>query len=114
MSLSAAVFFCLSPVAVDGDTLRCRGVGLVRLIGIDAPELAGHCRAGRICTPGDGVAARRVLARLVRHWRVECRAVGRDHYGRVLARCDGGAGDLSCAMIASGQAVRRYARITCP
>ena len=33
----------LSCVAIDSDTLRC-GQERVRLIGIDASELAGHCR----------------------------------------------------------------------
>jgi micrococcal nuclease len=37
----AALFLCLAPVAVDGDTLRCGG-DLVRLIGIDAPEMPGR------------------------------------------------------------------------
>lgn len=37
---------------VDGDTLRCDG-GRVRLLGIDAPELPGHCAPNRDCAPGD-------------------------------------------------------------
>lgn len=109
----AALFLCLAPVAVDGDTLRCGGE-LVRLIGIDAPELPGHCRKGRVCTPGDGFAAKRAMAELVARGAVKCASVGRDHYGRTLARCDAGGVDLSCAMIASGQAVVRYSRISCP
>lgn len=111
--LSAVAFACASPAAVDGDTLRCAGIGLVRLIGIDAPELPGHCRPGRVCTPGDGDAARRALARLVRRGAVTCATEGRDHYGRVLARCEAGGRDLSCAMMAGGWAVARYARIFC-
>lgn len=108
----SALFLCLAPAAVDGDTLRCEGVGLVRLIGIDAPELPGHCRPGRVCTPGDPRASRASLARLVRA-PVTCEAAGRDGYGRVLARCSTPAGDLSCAMIAAGQAVARYSPIRC-
>lgn len=121
-----AFFLCLSPVAVDGDTLRCAGVGLVRLVGIDAPELPGHCRAGRVCTPGDGWASKRALAALVARGVVWCEDQGRDAYGRVLGRCHQVSGpnanrsdrvrgrDLSCAMIESGQAVARYSRIRCP
>src|ERR1700712_1173347 len=41
---------------VDGDTLRC-GNERVRLLGIDAPELPGHCRIGRACAPGDPYAS---------------------------------------------------------
>lgn len=107
-----ALLLCLSPVAVDGDTLRC-GHELVRLNGIDAPELPGHCRTGRVCTPGDGWASKRVLHSLVRRGEVRCAGVGRDGYGRVLARCEAGGLDLSCAMIERGQAVARYARIEC-
>lgn len=36
----------------DGDTIRC-GAERIRLLGIDAPELPGHCRSGRACAPGD-------------------------------------------------------------
>lgn len=43
---------CVSPTVVDGDTLRC-GSTRIRLSSIDAPELPGHCRPGRECTPGD-------------------------------------------------------------
>lgn len=108
-----ALFLCLSPVAVDGDTLRC-GSELVRLIGIDAPELPGHCRRGRVCTPGDGFESRRALHSLIARRPVRCAGVGRDRYGRVLARCEAGGVDLSCAMIARRQAVARYSRIECP
>jgi endonuclease YncB( thermonuclease family) len=88
--------------------------GPVRLIGIDAPEMPGHCRAGRVCTPGDGAAARDVLAQLIGpHERLHCRGEGRDAYGRLLARCRAGGRDLSCAMIARGQAVARYRAIDC-
>ncbi len=109
----AALFLCLAPVAVDGDTLRCGGE-LVRLIGIDAPELPGHCRKGRVCTPGDGWQSKRAMAGLVARGAVRCHAVARDAYGRVLARCEAGGLDLSCAMIERGQAVARYSRISCP
>lgn len=40
----------------DGDTIRCNGER-VRLLGIDAPELPGHCRSGRDCAPGDRYAS---------------------------------------------------------
>jgi len=114
--ISAFVFACVAPVAVDGDTLRCRDWGLVRLLAIDAPELPGHCRPGRACTPGDGAAARRALGAMIAGRVVTCRFGGRDHYGRILARCSvDGLGDLSCAMVARGYAVVRYSRLgPCP
>ena len=32
----------------DGDTIRCDGEP-IRLLGIDTPEVPGHCREGRDC-----------------------------------------------------------------
>ena len=109
----AALFLCLAPVAVDGDTLRCGGVGSVRLLAIDAPELAGHCRRGRRCVQGDGVASKAHLVRLLERGAVRCRPAGRDVYDRVLARCKAAGEDLSCAMVAAGFAVERYGRLNC-
>lgn len=89
----------------DGDTIRC-GDERVRLLGIDAPELPGHCRRGRRCAPGDPVASREALrgdlvgtVRIVR--------VGEDRYGRTLAMVASDVGDLSCRQLARGAAVYR-------
>lgn len=111
--MAAALLACSAPVAVDGDTLRCADIGLVRLLSIDAPELAGHCRKGRRCVRGDGLAAKRRLADLVRGQRVACISDGRDRYGRLLARCEAGGIDLSCAMVQSRLAIVRYGRLRC-
>jgi len=78
LTLGAAILVCAAPVAIDGDTLRCAGAGRVRLVGIDAPELPGHCRPGRACTPGDAAASQRNLARLIRARRVTCERQGID------------------------------------
>lgn len=51
--------------AVDGDTLRCSEIGRVRLLGIDAPEMPGHCRKSRTCAPGDPAASKKALEKLV-------------------------------------------------
>lgn len=98
---------CQSPTVTDGDSLRCSGQR-VRLIGIDAPEMPGSCRPGRQCVQGDPYAARDYLVLLTRTT-VRCRSEGQDRYGRTLARCTANGVDLSCAMIRSGHAVRRYA-----
>ena len=113
MPLLMTVFLCAAPIAVDGDTLRCRDRGLVRLLHIDAPELPGHCRAGRVCTSGDGWASKANLARLIRGGQVTCNPAGHDAYGRILATCRTGPVDLSCAQVAAGQAVERYGRLRC-
>jgi endonuclease YncB( thermonuclease family) len=90
--------------AVDGDTLRC-GLERVRLVGIDAPEMPGHCARHRRCAPGDPVAARANLARLLRTGPIMITRTGRDHYGRTLALVRAGGTDLSCAQLRAGFAV---------
>jgi endonuclease YncB( thermonuclease family) len=106
---------------VDGDTLHCDG-GRIRLLGIDAPELPGHCQRGRACAPGDPFESTRSLqdgmgdgARL----RIE--RVGVDRYGRTLAMVEGVKGDLSCWQLAHHQAIYkpawdddRHVANTCP
>ena len=106
---------CERPWVSDGDTLSCRNLpARVRLLGIDAPELAGHCNPGRRCTPGNGEASKRVLITLVRSGPVVVKPQGYDRHDRILARVSVNRVDLSCEMVARGAAVRRYAPIDCP
>lgn len=105
---------CEAPRAVDGDTIRCANLARsVRLVGIDAPELPGHCRAGRRCTPGDGFAARRALAGMMRLRPVRVQITGRDRYLRHLGIVWGGGRNLNCELLRGGWAVRRYGPIRC-
>jgi len=108
--------------AVDGDTLHC-GDERIRLLGIDAPELPGHCRRGRACVPGDGYASRESLAAVLERLprasisKIEMfrnggrlrlltiQRLGRDRYGRTLALVSVGGVDLSCYQLQRGQAV---------
>lgn len=97
----------LSPIVVtncrviDGDTLRCGSIR-IRLLGIDAAELPGHCRIGRHCAPGDPFAQQAVLRRLSAG-PLTVHAVTQDRYGRLVATVRNARGiDLSCAMIAAG------------
>ena len=103
---------CISPTVVDGDTLRC-GSTRIRLSAIDAPELPGHCRPGRDCTPGDPYVSASNLRSLVSGQAVECRQVDTDHYGRVVARCSAQGRDLSCTQVEGGFAVKRYGFLIC-
>jgi micrococcal nuclease len=95
-------------LAIDGDTLVCR-VGLdrihLRLNGIDAPELPGHCRKGRDCAPGDPYAAKANLARLIDGKTVTWIDLGRDRYGRTIAQASAGGVDLQCAQLRGGFAI---------
>lgn len=111
-SASGESFRCETVRIIDGDTFACDG-RRIRLQGIDAPELAGHCRPGRQCTPGDGIASTASLARLVAWKTVQCEPIDVDSYGRTIARCTAGQKDLSCAQLEAGQAVRRYGLIVC-
>ena len=103
----------------DGDTIRCNGER-IRLLGIDAPELPGHCRTGRNCARGDGYASKRSLDDAM-IGTIRISRVGEDHYGRTLAILSSDRGDLSCWQLQHGQAIykaqwddwRRVARI-CP
>lgn len=89
--------------AVDGDTLRC-GRERVRLIGIDAPELPGHCRHGRSCVPGDPIASTASL-RYALKGRLRIKRFGKDHYGRTLALVSSDIGDLSCWQVRHKHAI---------
>ncbi|WP_254620873.1 thermonuclease family protein [Sphingomonas sp. CL5.1] len=107
-----AVFACDNPRVVDGDTLRC-GATRVRLSGIDAPELPGHCRQGRTCVSGDPYASIGNLRRLIGGRPLTCRQTDTDRYGRVVALCSVGGRNLSCEQVRGGYAVRRYAPLSC-
>jgi len=89
--------------AVDGDTLRC-GRERIRLRGIDAPELPGHCQRTRACAPGDPFAStaslREAIAPTMRIGRIE-----QDRYGRTVAVVAGPKGDLSCWQLRRRQAI---------
>lgn len=122
--ITLAAFLCLSPIATDGDTIRCQGEGAaIRMVGIDAPELRG-CRgkAGRVCVTGDGMAARVYLQGALNLGPVTIEPISVDRYGRTVARVmtsDGA--NASCTMILGGHAVakvrwdtKRGARRDCP
>lgn len=105
-------FHCRFIHVVDGDTLRC-GAQRVRLEGIDAPELPGHCRPGRRCVTGDPFASAENLRTLISAGPVVCKPITTDRYGRTVARCSAGGVDLSCGQLRKGHAIRRYGMIFC-
>ncbi|MBB4857212.1 endonuclease YncB(thermonuclease family) [Novosphingobium chloroacetimidivorans] len=87
----------------DGDTIRC-GDERIRLLGIDAPEMPGHCRPGRDCVQGDPYASTSNLAAGMAG-KLTIQRVGEDHYGRTLAMVAGSQGDLSCWQLKHNQVV---------
>ena len=89
--------------AVDGDTLTL-GRHRIRLLGMDAPELAQTCRrdgAEWRC----GAAARQRLGEFLRVGPVTCRSGRTDKYGRLLARCETAEGDPGARLVREGLAV---------
>lgn len=89
-------------VALDGDTLKC-GRQPIRLLGIDAAELPGHCRPGRDCAPGDPFAQKAELARISRSGPLTIYPVKTDNWGRTVATVvDGQGSNVSCTLVAAG------------
>lgn len=87
----------------DGDSVVIAGTRL-RLVGIDAPELAQACRRDEREHPC-GQEAKAHLEAIVAGQPIDCVWERRDKYGRGLARCRAGSVDLGAAMVRDGWAV---------
>lgn len=115
-------FTCTQTRVWDGDgPIWCAEGPKIRLAGIAVREIDGSCRRGHPCPSPSGVAARDQLVKLlggafgtmqtghvvVRGPALRCQSEGSAKGERTAARCWTPAGvDLSCAMIASGYALR--------
>lgn len=97
---------CPSAYVVDGDTLRCGPVRL-RLLGIDAPELPGHCDPRRQCAPGNGFASKQSLIEALRNGRLSYAVVTTDRYGRYVVEGWAGHVNLSCWQLERQQAIHK-------
>ncbi|ODU22744.1 MAG: hypothetical protein ABS87_00840 [Sphingomonas sp. SCN 67-18] len=106
MILLAAALAC-APVATDGDSIRLCSGERVRLLGVDAPELGGCHPRGRHCAPGDPIASRDNLRRLIEGKALKIERIAKDRYGRTIARVRVNGRDLSCAQLAGGFAIYR-------
>jgi len=119
---SGSTFTC-TPVAVwDGDgPIWCAEGPRIRLSGIAAREIDGSCRPGHPCPASSGRMARDHLVNLlggargrlstghvaVRGPALRCRSMGSGKGARTAALCSAPVhGDLSCAMVRSGHALR--------
>lgn len=87
---------------VDGDTLQV-GRTLVRLAGLDAPEIDQNCCRDRRYWPC-GLAARSLLREAVYQKDVTCRIKGVDQYGRSVGDCSTTV-DLGGQLLDAGLAV---------
>lgn len=93
------------PQIADGDSLSVAGER-IRLLGVDAPELAQICRSQGAPKPC-GKLARQALRRLIGSRAIRCETEGRDRFGRLLARCYLDEDDIGRMMVAAGWAVSR-------
>jgi len=103
LGLFTATNPAFSNVAIDGDTIRI-GEEVIRLEGIDAPEMKQVCqdKAGKDYRCGR--EAKVALSKLL-DGGVTCEETGRDRYRRALAYCSVNGIDLSLAMVQSGWAM---------
>ena len=92
-----------SASVIDGDTLRVDGQ-VIRLAGLDAPELHQVChRAGQPYACGE--IARAELRRMSQNAGVTCAILKRDKYRRLLGRCAAGGQDIGASLVRRGFAV---------
>lgn len=88
---------------VDGDTIEIHGER-IRFHGIDAMEGRQLCADRSGSHWRCGAAAANALAELVGRKAVECRAIDRDRYGRVVAVCFVGSLNINAWMVSEGWA----------
>lgn len=95
----------------DGDTIRCDGEK-IRLANIDAPELEGSPRCERLrggknpswCDYALGIKSRDALDDFLDSGSVTVERLGKDKYGRTLARLDVDGSDAGQHLVALGLA----------
>jgi endonuclease YncB( thermonuclease family) len=94
---------------IDGDTFRI-GESIVRLVDVDAPELAQTCHGGPRPLRSCGTYVADALAERVARREVRCAVLELDQYDRRIARCDVSGEDLSQWLVSKGLAMafRRY------
>lgn len=94
------------PRVVEGDLIAVGG-RLVRLYGIDAPEVGQTCRTARRETYDCGEVAKAMLERLIGPHEVECSVYSMQASTEIMVgRCWAASRDLGGAMVARGWAYR--------
>lgn len=103
------LLLCIAAAVIDGDSIRCRNLGQVRLLGIDAPDHTDSrpCRehfGDHRCDDAGARSAKASLREALKLGPVRVEAVTRDRYGRMVALASAGGRDLSCWQIEHRQA----------
>lgn len=88
----------------DGDSFHL-GDERIRLLGIDAPELAQQCDTETGEKWACGRAARNRMADLLSAGPVDCHPEDHDQYDRLLAICRVNGSDIAATMVAEGLAI---------
>jgi endonuclease YncB( thermonuclease family) len=91
------------PTVIDGDTLELQDERL-RLLGVDAPEIAQRCWL-KTRLYDCGAVARTALLDLTAGSEVVCRTLGPGPQGTTLAHCTAGGYDLAEGMAYTGWAL---------
>ncbi|BAI95813.1 hypothetical protein Sj15T_01530 [Sphingobium sp. TA15] len=103
----AAMFLASALTVVDGSMLRVNGEP-IRLLGIEAPDIADRCRKRKACTRDSSRQSRESLKRALRD-PITIVPVARDAYGRTVAIVYAGGLNMSCEQLRKGMAVYKPA-----
>ncbi|AMK24456.1 MULTISPECIES: thermonuclease family protein [unclassified Sphingobium] len=103
----AALFFASALTVVDGGMLRVNGER-IRLLGIDAPDVASRCAKRGTCAPISPRQSKESLKRALRD-PITIVPVARDANGRTVAIVYAGGLNMSCEQIRKGMAVYKPA-----
>lgn len=96
---------------IDGDTIR-HGERVIRLWGIDAPEINQRCLDHDGSEYQCGVASKTTLELLIQDKPLTCSFISKDRYRREVAKCYLENIDIGGLMVSLGQAIdyRRYSK----
>lgn len=109
LAFATAATVCLAPSVHDGDTIRC-GEERIRILNIDAPEMAGSPKCTRVrsgaewCDYEAAVRSRDALRAFLARGRPLVERAGTDRYGRTLARVSVGGRDAGEYLVSIGLA----------
>ncbi|WP_455466833.1 thermonuclease family protein [Bartonella sp. B39] len=94
-------------LVVDGDSIMISSV-MIRLLGIDAPELHQFCGKKQARYPC-GLEAKKYLERLIANQPVTCHWYKKDKYRRILATCETKqVSNINASLVRNGWAVSYY------
>lgn len=98
------LLLCIAASVIDGDGIRCRNLGEVGLLGIDAANYkrSRPCRrrfGNHVCTDQGTREAKEAMRSALRLGPERIESVGRDRYGRILGIAYAGGVNLNCRML---------------